>query len=61
MLHNIDLVNNTCSDIRSFEAEILASLKSTGALPETLADLFTVERLDGINPNGSARFRIDAL
>ncbi len=57
---NIDIVNNTGSDIRLYEAVILEALRTTGALPEDFADLFTVARLDGLNPNGSPRFRLDA-
>lgn len=57
---NIDLVNNTGSDIRSFEAAILASLSVDGSLPEALADLFVVSRVDGLNPDGSPRWILNA-
>lgn len=57
---NVDIVNNTGCDIRQFEVEILAALRANGALPEALADLFIATRLDGLNPNGSPRWRLDA-
>ncbi len=51
----IVLVNNTGCDIRPYEAEMLASLRSTGKLPEELADLFVVTCGPG-NEDGSPRW-----
>jgi hypothetical protein len=51
--------NNTSADLRKFHEEISASLKKDGTLPEELADLFTVTRVEGGNPDGSPRFIID--
>lgn len=56
---NVTIVNNTASDIRPFEAEIVEALRSTGTLPEELADTFTVVRLD--NPDGSPRWCISCF
>ena len=52
-------VNNTGADLSSFHAEIAASLKANGALPEELADVFTVE-VACLNEDGSPRYVINA-
>lgn len=59
-MQNIRIVNNTGCDIRPYELEILASLAAIGALPVELADLFVAVPLEGINPDGTTRFRLDA-
>ncbi len=48
----ITLVNSTPTDIRGFlEREIRASIAATGALPEELADLFTLRVVVGSDGN----------
>ncbi len=51
-------VNNTGSDLGVYHAEIAAALRTTGTLPEDLADLFTVTTVS--NLDGSPRYIINA-
>lgn len=44
-------VNNTGADLREFHNEIVAAIKNGGALPEEIADVFTLSLVtveDGI-------------
>ena len=50
-------VNNSGADISPFHADIAVALLANGALPEELADLFTVAVFT--NPDGSPRYVID--
>lgn len=54
--------NNTPTDLSIFHKEIAESLTRDGTLPEELADLLTVVRVDPAlgNPDGSPRFVISA-
>lgn len=42
---NIKLVNNTGSDIRMFDAELLQAVE-TGVLPEELQDVFILQVIE---------------
>lgn len=57
---DIMIVNNSNVNLSDFEVAIVKSLRETGSLPEELADLFVVTRLDGLNEDGSPRWIIDA-
>jgi len=59
MIQNVRYVNNTGSDIRMIEP-FLAEAYETGALPEDIADLFTIEILKGFNTDGTDRMIINA-
>lgn len=59
MPNNIQICNNTGSDIRAFDAVFADSYK-TGTLPEDFADLFTITILKGYNPDGTDRMIIEA-
>lgn len=58
-VENVLYVNNTGADLSRWHAEIAASLKSNGTLPEAFEDVFVAvfvcENLDG-----TPRYRIDA-
>lgn len=56
---NLLYVNNSSADLTSHHAEIRDALLASGALPESLADLFSVRRVDGVNPDGSPRWVLD--
>ena len=56
---NITLVNNTDADIRDFEGYFIDSVNNGSPLPEEIADLFTLEVLEGYNPDGSNRGIVD--
>lgn len=43
---NITLVNNTCCNISDFDAILNDCVKNKAALPEELADLFTLEIIE---------------
>lgn len=55
---NILYCNNTGADLRPYHAEIAASLRKDGTLPEELADLFVVTVSHVVNPDGSPRYLI---
>ena len=52
--------NLTGSDIRPFHAAIKSALEASGALPEDLADLFSVRVSPVANADGSPRYMIEA-
>ena len=54
---------NTAANLSPYHAEIAASLRATGKLPEELADLFTARLVDPAegNPDGSPRYIIEDL
>ena len=58
---NAKLVNDTCTDIRGFEKEILAACDSGGILPEELADVFKLTRAPVDNDDGSSRWILTFL
>lgn len=51
--------NNTNADLGPFHAEIAASLKATGKMPEELADIFVATRSPVDNPDGTPRYMIN--
>lgn len=52
------VVNNTRNELpAAWWAEIVASLKTTGALPESVSDLFTVREIEVAD---GTRFVLDA-
>jgi hypothetical protein len=55
-MNAIKLINNTGTDIRGFEEEILAAIDNGGTLPEELADVFTLRRSSAANEDGSPRW-----
>lgn len=56
----LDLVNNTgCNLPLSFERAIILAARTTGELPEELADLFTLEVIQ--NDDGTPRAILRAL
>jgi len=57
---NLIYCNNTQADLTLFHAEIAASLRATGTLPEDLQDMFTVSVAPALNPDGSKRYLINA-
>ena len=57
--NNYRVVNNSCCDISMFDREFLAA-SDTGALPDELADLFSVRLLKGFNADGSNRLIVEA-
>ena len=52
--------NNTPADLGPYHAEIVASLKATGRMPEEFSDLFVAVRSPVDNPDGSPRYMINA-
>jgi hypothetical protein len=56
---NYAIVNNSCCDIRPFDAQFFEAYR-TGFLCEELADLFTLRFIRGFNDDGSDRMIIES-
>lgn len=54
---NIHIVNKTGQDLRMFDP-VLKEAYRTGKLPEDYADIFSIDFLDGLNPDGSKRMLV---
>ncbi len=56
---NLVYCNNTGDDLTPFHAEIVASLKATGKMPEELEDVLVAVRSPVDNPDGTPRYMIN--
>jgi hypothetical protein len=58
MIENIHYVNNTCEDISIF-FPIFAEAYNTGIINEDYEDIFSIDILEGYNPDGTNRMIIN--